>query len=59
MSIRINGLERRLPNDPRVSLLDFVREHLRLPPLLREGGRILNTSSRVWSASSSRRRSRT
>jgi xanthine dehydrogenase YagT iron-sulfur-binding subunit len=26
MSIRINGLERQLPSDPRVSLLDFLRE---------------------------------
>jgi xanthine dehydrogenase YagT iron-sulfur-binding subunit len=30
MSIRINGLERWLPSDPRVSLLDFLREHLGL-----------------------------
>jgi xanthine dehydrogenase YagT iron-sulfur-binding subunit len=30
MSIRINGLERQLPNDPRVSLLDFLREQLGL-----------------------------
>jgi xanthine dehydrogenase YagT iron-sulfur-binding subunit len=30
MPIRINCLERGLPNDPRVSLLDFVREHLGL-----------------------------
>jgi xanthine dehydrogenase YagT iron-sulfur-binding subunit len=30
MSILINGLERRLPSDPRVSLLDFLREHLGL-----------------------------
>jgi xanthine dehydrogenase YagT iron-sulfur-binding subunit len=30
MPIRINGLERRLPIDPRVSLLDFLREHLGL-----------------------------
>jgi xanthine dehydrogenase YagT iron-sulfur-binding subunit len=30
MRIHINGLERRLPNDPRVSLLDFLREHLGL-----------------------------
>jgi xanthine dehydrogenase YagT iron-sulfur-binding subunit len=30
MSIRIDGLERRLPSDPRVSLLDFLREHLGL-----------------------------
>jgi xanthine dehydrogenase YagT iron-sulfur-binding subunit len=28
--IRINGLEAQLPNDHRVSLLDFVREHLAL-----------------------------
>jgi xanthine dehydrogenase YagT iron-sulfur-binding subunit len=30
MSIRINGLERQLPSDPRVSLLHFLREHLGL-----------------------------
>jgi xanthine dehydrogenase YagT iron-sulfur-binding subunit len=30
MPIRINDLERRLPNDPRVSLLDFLRDHLGL-----------------------------
>jgi xanthine dehydrogenase YagT iron-sulfur-binding subunit len=30
MPIHINGLERRLPTDPRVSLLDFLREHLGL-----------------------------
>jgi xanthine dehydrogenase YagT iron-sulfur-binding subunit len=30
MPIRINDLERRLPNDPRVSLLDFLRECLGL-----------------------------
>jgi xanthine dehydrogenase iron-sulfur cluster and FAD-binding subunit A len=30
MSIRINGLERQLPSDLRVSLLDFLREHLGL-----------------------------
>jgi xanthine dehydrogenase YagT iron-sulfur-binding subunit len=30
MHIRINGLESRLPSDPRVSLLDFIREHLGL-----------------------------
>jgi xanthine dehydrogenase YagT iron-sulfur-binding subunit len=30
MSIRVNGLERRLPGDPRGSLLDFLREHLGL-----------------------------
>jgi xanthine dehydrogenase YagT iron-sulfur-binding subunit len=30
MPININGLERRSPNDPRVSLLDFLREHLGL-----------------------------
>jgi xanthine dehydrogenase YagT iron-sulfur-binding subunit len=30
MAIRINGLERQLPSDPRVSLLDFLREHLGL-----------------------------
>jgi xanthine dehydrogenase YagT iron-sulfur-binding subunit len=30
MSIRVNGLERRLPSDPRVSLLDLLREHLEL-----------------------------
>ena len=30
MPIRINGSEAQLPNDPRVSLLDFLREHLGL-----------------------------
>jgi aerobic-type carbon monoxide dehydrogenase small subunit (CoxS/CutS family) len=30
MSVRINSLERPLPSDPRVSLLDFLREHLGL-----------------------------
>ena len=30
MPIRINGSETPLPNDPRVSLLDFLREHLSL-----------------------------
>jgi len=29
-SIRINGAERALPADPRVSLLDFLRDHLHL-----------------------------
>src|SRR6266542_4301770 len=29
--IRINGTEAQLPDDPRVSLLDFLREHLGLP----------------------------
>jgi xanthine dehydrogenase YagT iron-sulfur-binding subunit len=28
--ISINGSEARLPNDPRVSLLDYLREHLGL-----------------------------
>jgi xanthine dehydrogenase YagT iron-sulfur-binding subunit len=30
MPIIINGTEHRLPGDPRVSLLDFLREHLHL-----------------------------
>jgi xanthine dehydrogenase YagT iron-sulfur-binding subunit len=30
VAIRINGVEAQLPNDPRVSLLDFLREHLNL-----------------------------
>ena len=30
MAIRINGLDRPAPDDPRVSLLDFFREHLGL-----------------------------
>jgi xanthine dehydrogenase YagT iron-sulfur-binding subunit len=30
MRIDINGTERELPDDPRVSLLDFLREHLHL-----------------------------
>src|SRR5919107_2063606 len=30
MSMRVNGNDLRLPDDPRVSLLDFVREHLDL-----------------------------
>ena len=30
MFVRVNGKEIRLPDDPRVSLLDFVREHLDL-----------------------------
>src|SRR5258707_2379842 len=30
MSITINGSKAQLPNDPRVSLLDFLREHLGL-----------------------------
>lgn len=30
MTIRINGKEAQLPDDPRVSLLDFIREHLNL-----------------------------
>ena len=30
MPIRINGSEAQLPDDPRVSLLDFLREHLGL-----------------------------
>ncbi len=29
-SLNINGIERPLPDDPRVSLLDFLREHLQL-----------------------------
>jgi len=29
-SLRINGIDRPLPADPRVSLLDFLREHLHL-----------------------------
>jgi xanthine dehydrogenase YagT iron-sulfur-binding subunit len=29
-TVRINGTERRLPSDHRVSLLDFLREHLNL-----------------------------
>jgi xanthine dehydrogenase YagT iron-sulfur-binding subunit len=31
VSININGSAEELPDDPRVSLLDFLREHLRLP----------------------------
>ena len=31
MSITINGLKAQLPADPRVSLLDLLREHLKLP----------------------------
>jgi xanthine dehydrogenase YagT iron-sulfur-binding subunit len=31
MPIRINGALAEVPNDPRVSLLDMVREHLELP----------------------------
>jgi xanthine dehydrogenase YagT iron-sulfur-binding subunit len=30
MSIRVNGVEKWLPSDPSVSLLDFLREHLGL-----------------------------
>ena len=30
MPIRVNGLEAELPTDPRVSLVDFLREHLGL-----------------------------
>ena len=30
MIVRVNGKDLRLPDDPRVSLLDFVREHLDL-----------------------------
>src|SRR5919106_771874 len=30
MFVRVNGKDLRLPDDPRVSLLDFVREHLDL-----------------------------
>ena len=30
MPIRVNGLEAQLPNDPCVSLVDFLREHLGL-----------------------------
>jgi xanthine dehydrogenase YagT iron-sulfur-binding subunit len=30
MSIRVNGSAEELPGDPRVSLLDYLREHLRL-----------------------------
>ena len=30
MPIRINGSEAQLPDDPRISLLDFLREHLGL-----------------------------
>jgi xanthine dehydrogenase YagT iron-sulfur-binding subunit len=30
MTIRINGVQAELPADPRVSLLDFLREHLHL-----------------------------
>ena len=30
MPITINGIQRDLPDDPRVSLLDFLREHLHL-----------------------------
>ena len=29
-TITINGAQRALPDDPRVSLLDFLREHLHL-----------------------------
>jgi len=31
VSITINGLKAQLPDDPRVSLLDLLREHLNLP----------------------------
>jgi xanthine dehydrogenase YagT iron-sulfur-binding subunit len=31
VSITINGLKAQLPDDPRVSLLDLLREHLHLP----------------------------
>jgi xanthine dehydrogenase YagT iron-sulfur-binding subunit len=31
MSFTVNGIEERLPEDPRVSLLDLLRDHLRLP----------------------------
>ena len=31
VSITINGLKTHLPDDPRVSLLDLLREHLHLP----------------------------
>ena len=31
MSIVINSVEYHLPNDPRVSLLDFIRDHAGLP----------------------------
>ena len=31
MSMMINGVPVSLPNDPRVSLLDLLREHLHLP----------------------------
>lgn len=31
MPINVNGSACQLPDDPRVSLLDFLREHLRLP----------------------------
>jgi xanthine dehydrogenase YagT iron-sulfur-binding subunit len=31
VSININGSAEELPDDPRVSLLDYLREHLRLP----------------------------
>jgi xanthine dehydrogenase YagT iron-sulfur-binding subunit len=30
MSIRVNGSAEELPDDPRVSLLDYLPEHLRL-----------------------------
>ncbi|HEY4025682.1 MAG TPA: (2Fe-2S)-binding protein, partial [Candidatus Dormibacteraeota bacterium] len=30
MSISVNGSAAELPDDPRVSLLDFLREHLHL-----------------------------
>jgi len=29
-TITVNGIDRPVPNDPRVSLLDFLREHLQL-----------------------------
>lgn len=31
MSINVNGSARELPNDARVSLLDYLRDHLQLP----------------------------
>jgi len=31
MSITVNGIDVRSPEDPRVSLLDFMRDHLHLP----------------------------
>jgi xanthine dehydrogenase YagT iron-sulfur-binding subunit len=30
MTLTVNGVAAALPDDPRVSLLDFLREHLRL-----------------------------